>query len=208
VTTQIRQNYDRLARAYRDALSDELVHKPLDRWLLGLVAERARGRVLDVGCGPGHVALHLASLGADVVGLDLSPEMIRVARERAPQLTFVEGDLMSPPFERGSFAAVVAMYALVHVPRGGLVAPLVALRGALAPGGLLLLSLHVGDEVLEPSELWGIPTDLAWHLQPFDEILAAVGAAGLEPLERLVRWPYDGAEHGSRRGYVLARRPE
>lgn len=203
----VRDTYDRLATSYADALWHELDGKPLDRWLLTRVAHEARGRVLDVGCGPGHVTAFLAAHGADVTGLDLSPEMIAVARARVPGLPFVVGDLRALPEPDGALGAVVAMYALVHVPRGQLGPPIAELARVLAPGGLLLVSLHVGEEELRPPELWGVAIDLAWHFHPADDLVAAVAAAGLEPVERVVRWPYEGAEHGSRRVYVLARRP-
>lgn len=203
---RVRQTYDQLAAAYAGALWDELVGKPLDRWLLGRVAHEARGRVLDVGCGPGHVTAYLAAQGADVSGLDLSPAMIDVARARVPDVSFVVGDLRALPEADRSLGAVVAMYAVVHVPRGELGPPIAELARVLAPGGLLLVSLHVGEEELRPPELWGIPVDLAWHFHPASDLFAAVVAAGLEPVERVVRWPYEGGEHASRRAYVLARR--
>jgi hypothetical protein len=203
----IQHAYDQLSTAYADALWDELDGKPLDRWLLTRIAQEACGRVLDVGCGPGHITAYLASQGAQVTGLDLSPEMIAVARARVPYVPFVVGDLSALPEPGGALGAVVAMYALVHIPRGGLGPPIAELARVLAPGGLLLVALHIGEEDLQPKELWGVPIDLTWHFHPVEDLFAAVAAAGLEPVERIVRWPYEGAEHGSRRAYVLARRP-
>lgn len=205
----LRESYDRLATAYADELGRELDGKPLDRWLLERVAREAGGPVLDVGCGPGHVTAFLAAAGADVRGLDLSPGMIEVARARVPAATFEVGDLRALPHATGSLAAVVAMYSLVHVPRAGLASAVAELARVLAPGGLLLAAVHVGraGEILHPDELWGVPIDIDWHFFEPDELFGAAEAAGLVPLERLVRWPYEGAEHASRRAYLLARKP-
>jgi SAM-dependent methyltransferase len=64
--------------------------------------------VLDAGCGTGRVAIELQRRGHDVVGADLDPDMLAVARGKAPQLTWVEGDLADPTLLGGRrFEAVV-----------------------------------------------------------------------------------------------------
>jgi SAM-dependent methyltransferase len=198
--------YDRLASAYAAELWHELDGKPLDRWLLARVAAEAPGPVLDVGCGPGHVTAFLAAHGADARGLDLSPGMIDVARARVPGGSFAVGDLRALPADDGTLGAVVAMYALCHLPPAELASAIAELARPLVPGGLLLVALHAGRDVLHPGELWGIPVDLDWYFHEPDALFAAIAAAGLEPVERLVRWPYEDAEHASRRAYALARR--
>ena len=89
--------YDHVAPAYAEQLGEELMHKPFDRWVLEQVAGLARRRpVVDAGCGPGHVAAHLAELGADVSGVDLSPGMVAQARDLFPDIGFEVGDLHPP----------------------------------------------------------------------------------------------------------------
>ena len=63
---------------------DELAGKPLDRALLAAFVETVSGPVADLGCGPGHVTAHLHSLGCQAFGIDLSPEMVGVARRAYP----------------------------------------------------------------------------------------------------------------------------
>ena len=64
--------------------------------------------VLDAGCGTGRVALELHRRGHDVAGVDLDPSMLDVARAKAPELTWVEGDLADPDLLGGRrFDAVV-----------------------------------------------------------------------------------------------------
>jgi ubiquinone/menaquinone biosynthesis C-methylase UbiE len=66
-------------------------------------------QVLDAGCGGGRTSSWLVEQGAEVVGLDASPELLRLARERLPSTSFVLGDLAEPlPFEDGSFDVAVA----------------------------------------------------------------------------------------------------
>jgi SAM-dependent methyltransferase len=76
--------------------------------------------VIDVACGPGVVAAHLARNGAHVTGVDLTPKMLELARERAAasgcsQLTsFVEGRMEALDFGAASFTVAVSRYALHH----------------------------------------------------------------------------------------------
>lgn len=75
-------------------------------------------RILDAGCGTGAMSIELARRGADVLGVDLAPEIIRFARETAPadtrpgRITFASGDMLAR--EHGHFDAVVAMDSLIH----------------------------------------------------------------------------------------------
>jgi SAM-dependent methyltransferase len=124
-----------------------------------------------------------------------------------PGVPFDVGDLRALPHTAGSLGAVVAMYSLVHLPADRLAVAVIELARVLAPGGLLLAAVHAGSEVLHPGELWGVPVDLDWHFHEPESLFAAGEAAGLAPLERIVRWPYEGAEHASRRAYLLARQP-
>ena len=77
-------------------------------------------RVLDVGTGTGRAAIVLAAAGAHVTGVDASPEMLRVARERASSrgvaVTFDAGDAHALPFEAASFDVVVSLRVLMHTP--------------------------------------------------------------------------------------------
>jgi len=68
--------YDAGAAGYAEQFSDELAHKPFDRWLLDRVAALAAGPIADVGCGPGQTTAHLAAAGCEVTGYDIAPAMI------------------------------------------------------------------------------------------------------------------------------------
>ena len=81
---RVASSYDTVAEDYAREIADELVHKPLDRKILDRFATRVegRGRVCDVGCGPGHVARYLHARSVDVFGLDLSSRMVEIAKVR------------------------------------------------------------------------------------------------------------------------------
>src|SRR5580692_12355517 len=92
----VRENYDQIAVEYARNLFHELDGKPLDRELLDRFAAetQSRGRVCDIGCGPGQVACYLKARGCDVFGLDLSPAMVQRAQQLNPEIHFHEGNML------------------------------------------------------------------------------------------------------------------
>jgi SAM-dependent methyltransferase len=200
------RDYDRVAEAYAERFSDELSHKPLDRALLCAVADELRGRgvVADLGCGPGHVAALLAAQGVTALGVDLSPAMIAEARRRVPGVAFSVGDLRALEVVDGAWAGAVAFYSIVHFTAEELPPVFGELRRAIAPGGPLLVSFHVGDERVHLDEFFGAPVDLDWFFHPRATVERALAAAGFSVEVSLERVAYE-SEHPSRRGYLLAR---
>jgi len=204
----LRSGYATVARAYAEHLAGELAGKPLDRAFLAAFVERARGRILDLGCGPGHITAFLAERGADIEGADLSPEMIAEARARFPALAFAVADMFALPHGAGSLAGIVAFYAIVHLPTAELGGALAELHRVLAPGGALALAFHAGTgtEHKHVDELFGCATSLDFVFHEPAAVVAALAAAGFTLEARLDRAPYPDAEYPSQRCYLLARR--
>ena len=74
-------------------------------------------RILDAGCGTGALAVAAAERGAEVVAIDLSPQLVAVARQRLPaglNVEFLSGDMLDPAL--GMFDYVVAMDSIIHYP--------------------------------------------------------------------------------------------
>jgi SAM-dependent methyltransferase len=205
----VRRSYDAVAADYAERLGVELAHKPLDRARLRDIAARVGGRGLigDVGCGPGHVTAFLAASGADVIGLDLSPAMIAQARTRHPACRFEVADLQALGAAPGRFAALVLFYVLIHEDDATLAQALAACRAALAPGGLMLVAVHLGEAPVRLEEWWGHPVALTFRFFAEGELDAAMARAGLRVLTSETRDPYAEVEYASRRTYVLAERP-
>jgi SAM-dependent methyltransferase len=206
----VRRSYDAVAEVYAARYQDELRHKPMDRALLARVAETATdaggGPVADVGCGPGHVTRHLADLGLPVVGVDVSPGMLAVARRLHPDLTFLEGSLLALPAADGAWAAAVALYSIIHLPPRDRPLAWRELLRALAPGGRLLVAFHAGSEATHVEEFLGVPVSLDGYLLDPAEIGRELGEAGFTVELSVERPPIPDVEYPSRRAYVLARR--
>lgn len=83
--------------------------------LLAAVNLKSPGRLLDVACGPGYVAEAARAEGLEGTGVDFSAAMIRLGRQRSPEIDFQEGDAQSLPFEDGQFDFVVMNFGLRHL---------------------------------------------------------------------------------------------
>lgn len=127
------------------ATEDELV------FLAELLDLGPSTRVLDVGCGTGRHAVPIAGLGAEVVGVDLSPAMLERAAARAAvagvDVTWVESDARDLPDHLGAFDAVLCLcegaFGLVAdgvAPLDHDQAVLASIRRVLRPGGRLVLN--------------------------------------------------------------------
>lgn len=129
------------ARRY-GGLGRRLNHRLLERALArGLAAVRRGAVVLDAPCGTGILADFLRGRGFQVVGADISPAMLDVARERGPVVGHVRADLERPPLRPGSVDAVVSTRFLMHLPPEIRPRVLGALAG-LARGPLVATVCH------------------------------------------------------------------
>ena len=204
----VADSYDAVAEDYAEKFLRELDAKPFDRTLLDeLAAELAgAGRVVDLGCGPGHVAAYLAQRGCDLLGIDLSPGMVAVAARLHPALEFRVGDMLDLALPDASIAGIAAFYSIIHLPRERVPVALGEMARVLAPGGHLALSAHRGRGELFAGEFLGRPVPFEATLFEPDELAGLVEGAGLVLDDVTVRAPYP-EESATERIYLRARRP-
>ncbi|QFZ22693.1 class I SAM-dependent DNA methyltransferase [Saccharothrix syringae] len=179
--TATRESYDTVAETYAEFVKPRFGEDVLGRALLGAFVELTRGvgPVLDAGCGPGQVTAHLAGLGASVLGVDLSPRMVGIARREHPDLRFEVGSMTALDQPDGAFGGVLAWSSTMHLPPAELPGVLAGFHRVLAPGGHLLMGFHVGDEHLAPETAYGgHPVSYEWWLRRPDDVAALLEEVG------------------------------
>ena len=203
----VRHAYDTIAEAYVEYVRDEMASQPFERAMLAVFAEMVRGAVLDVGCGTGRITAHLHELGMDVSGVDLSPEMLGIARRTYPHLKFELGSMTDLDLPDAGFGGIVAWYSMFYVPPERHHTVLSTFYRAIVPGGRLMLAFHAGDdEAVHHDQLGGYDVDLdSYRLDP-ERLGGRLTEAGFVVQATLVREPVPDREKAPQ-GYVLARKP-
>jgi ubiquinone/menaquinone biosynthesis C-methylase UbiE len=182
---QVRNVYAGPKGALLWACSLVSLHAPLgDRMLRRRRFDlRGRKRILDVGSGAGQIVRHLLKYSdrdATITGIDISPEMLRRAKERlhSSRPRFLTADLARLPFADGAFDCITCGFVLEHLPdaRPGLA----ELARILSPGGRMLL-LTTEDSF---SGAW---TSRLFLCRTYNrqELLHACHDVGLEPIQEL-----------------------
>ena len=225
----VRESYDTVAVAYAEQVPRPETMDLLSRAMLAAFAGRLRGgsagsarpagsvasigavggvgAVADLGCGPGLITAYLAGMGLDAFGIDLSPEMIGLARATHPGLRFETGSMTSLDLADGSLGGILAWFSTHHTPPELLPVVYAEFARTLAPGGYLLLGTHTGHERVRPTQAYGgLPVSYESHLVPPEQIAGLLAAAGLAVTTRLVREPGPGQKR--QQACLLARKPE
>ncbi|MEM1232761.1 MAG: class I SAM-dependent methyltransferase [Pseudomonadota bacterium] len=140
------------------------------------------GRVLDLGCGPGHAAHYLAGRGFETHAWDASPEMIAAAAAPGVQTRIAVFEDLT---DAAAYDGIFASFSLLHAPRSAFAGHVAAIARALTPGGVLHLGLKTGT---------GEERDAIGRFYSYftrAEILTALAGNGLEPV-----WEHEGEEAG------------
>ncbi|MDY6998189.1 MAG: class I SAM-dependent methyltransferase [Actinomycetota bacterium] len=166
----------------RLAESGASVHGEADL-IESLLTDIGGASVLDAGCGTGRVAIELAARGIAVVGLDADPAMLATARSKAPQLRWIDADLVDTGAHLDEAFDLVALpgNVMIFLQRGTEQTVVDQLAARLRPGGLLVAGFQVQTGRLTVNR--------------YDEITAA---AGLQLVHRWATWdrePYRGGDY-------------
>jgi SAM-dependent methyltransferase len=200
-------SYDQVAADYAEKFKDEMDDKPFDRDCLDRLAREVGnlGPICDMGCGPGQIARYLHRQGVEAVGVDLSPRMVAEAQRLNPEIPFHQGDMLSLSDADHSWGGIAAFYCIIHIPRNQVVDALREMKRVLKPGGVLLVTFHIGQEIKHLDEWWEKSVNLDFAFYETEEMETWLEEAGYEIEETLVREPNPAVEVATRRAYLFAR---
>lgn len=207
---KIERMYDDIAREWAEAFAGEHDKKPMDREVLRRFAREVGDRrpVWDFGCGPGNTTRFLTDCGLVISGLDLSEGILAQARTAHPDIIFRQGDILALDFADDSVAGIVAFYAIVHFTEEQVEKAFREVFRVLRPGGVFLLTCHLGEQTIHLDEFLGRKIDIDFMFFTSAFIGRCLDDCGFEKVEIVEREPYPGVEYQSRRAYVFARKPE
>ncbi|MGV9748069.1 class I SAM-dependent DNA methyltransferase [Rhodococcus zopfii] len=201
--------YDAIADLYADTFPATYTTS-LERAVVAAFAELVHdspvdGVVLDVGCGVGHVAADLVNRGFDVIGVDPSGEMLRVARGLYPALRVEQDDARLGTVDLGGrrIAGIIARYSLIHIPPNEIPDVLAGWASRTEPGAVLAVAAQSTDDAGAVTE-FDHAVAPAWRWHP-DRLAEALTTAGFDEIWRTVSRPGSGFQRFPE-VHVVARR--
>lgn len=141
--------YSTRAQEYTDLLGHINTTAPRDQATVTRWARDCTGRVVDVGCGPGHWTAYLTEAGVTAEGIDPVSEFVEHARRTYPEVPYRQGtfdDLGDLPYPLGG---VFSWYSLIHLDPSDVPEVLATMHASLAPGGRILLAFFDGARIEE-----------------------------------------------------------
>ena len=202
-TDAVADAYDGVAERYASLFHDELDHRPDDRALLDRFVEEAAAieprRILDVGCGPGHVLDHVVRrgrrCGATSLGLDASRAMIDLARRRHRAVAVASSDAL--PVGTRSLSGVLSRHALIHTDPDRLIDSFSEFARVLVARGALMLTFSVAG-VSGHGEAYphAVATAYRWHPDVVASMLERTGFTEVARHDHVAR-PGDRFPHVS-----------
>jgi ubiquinone/menaquinone biosynthesis C-methylase UbiE len=204
---KIIKTYNATAESYAATRIDELSKKHFDRLILKEFARlnKDKGTCADFGCGPGQTTKFLFDADVkDIIGIDISPEMVNVAQKIFPYIKFETGDLLALPYKANHFASAVAFYAIVHFDYDQIAKAFKEVNRVLKKDAHFLFSFHVGDDMVHFDKANDIDVDIDLYLLKTNRILELLGDNKFKIIDAMERLPYQDVEYATKRAYVWA----
>ena len=187
----VRSDFDHIARLTEEAGEPGRAERARHQDFLLRHVPRPCETALEIGCGTGELARRLAERAGHVLAVDLSPEMIRIARERSagdPDVEYRVADVTTWPFAPAAFDCIATVATLHHLPAAQLLRDM---QESLRPGGVLLV-----QDVLDRPGLRALPRNaLAAAVRHLRRIR---GGDRREPPALRAAW----AQHGRGESYL------
>lgn len=140
--TKIITVYDTIAREYADAIENYAPDLERQKFLKRIPKG---GKILDVACAAGRDSFYFAEHGLKVIGIDLSEELLKIAKKRGTHVDFQKQDMRHMHFPKNSFEGIWASAALLHLKRREVTSTLRHFRDFLKPKGTLFVMVKEGN---------------------------------------------------------------
>lgn len=200
--------YNRTAEKYADKFINELADKNLDQILLKSFCEqnKDKGKLIDLGCGPGQTTKFLFDNGfQNIIGTDLSPEMVKMATRLSPNIQFEQADLLQLKYPDNSFDAAIAFYAIVHFDYDQVKRSFSEIKRVLKNGSEFLFSFHVGNEIIKVEQFLEESVNVDFYFFETEKIINQLDELNYEIIDVIERLPYKNIEYESKRCYIWAK---
>lgn len=195
------KTYDIIAEDYRKEFGNDMSDQEyIDKFL----KEVKTGSILDVGCGVGNLTKYIKDNGFEVLGIDLSSSMIKIAKERFPDIEFKIMDMAKIKLPKNSFDGLFVAYSLFHLPPNKIEKTIKGFVELLKPQGKIMIILQEGqgeviiDEPFKPSEKMYI------NYFTKESILKLLENFNFKILHFNTRSAYGSMELGSNKLFIIA----
>ncbi|MBI5449043.1 methyltransferase domain-containing protein [Candidatus Gottesmanbacteria bacterium] len=143
-TNLIITSYNRTAQRYTDLYFHDQTDLPfVKKEFIARLPKNAS--VLDAGCGPGTFTQLFMGTNMRVTGIDLSDNMLTIARKNVPNATFLKMDISTLTFPNASFDGIIAAYSLIHILTRQVPKVLHGFHRILTPNGILCIIGQKGE---------------------------------------------------------------
>lgn len=187
--------YSSAASEYKSFFINELQKKSLDRKLFDLFYDKVvnRGKVLEIGCGPGEISNYLWMKGLDITGIDYSAEMINTAKEFNSSIDYKVGDVFNLDYENETIAGIAAPFLIVNFDADEVAEAFKEINRVLIQNGVFLVTFHIGnDETSVYENFLNKGKKISFTFFKLETIKRILNETGFQITETVIKEPYEG----------------
>jgi SAM-dependent methyltransferase len=184
--------YDAIAQKYSSQYDDDLSDNPrIDKFSSYLPD---KSFVIDIGCGTGAVTKYIYSKGIEVIGMDLSEEMIKIAKANHPQIEFKVEDIRTLTYPENTFNGIWAGHCLFHLSREDFILSLDKFSEMLKKDGVFGFVMNEGEGYIELPEPLDDNLAIPLTLYSVNELTELLEKAGFKVEEIIKKEPIINSE--------------
>lgn len=142
IKEEILKTYNKIAGNYDKEFCQKIYY--FNELIFFLKQLPKKAKILDVGCGSGHVAKYLEQKGFMVTGIDFSGKMLQIAKKRCKKAKFIKTDIEKFYYGKEKWNGIIALFILIHLKKTNIKKVLNKFHKSLRKNGLLFLSMVKG----------------------------------------------------------------